>query len=134
MRNALLFIGLTLLSGCGMATGVRIEESQLSQFQAGKTTYPQVISALGPPTSSSVSSTGDRTISYTSFRYQTRPETFIPYVGLFVGGADTSNSTVVFVFGRDGILQRYDSSSGAVGSAMGGMSGPTSQPRTAQPR
>ena len=113
---------IVLLAGCASA-GVRVQESQLAQFHPGQTTYSEVVKALGPPSTSTLSSTGERMIVYSFFHYQTRPESFIPYVGPFVGGADTSNSNVVLVFDQHSILQRYDSSAGGMGVSTGILSG-----------
>jgi outer membrane protein assembly factor BamE (lipoprotein component of BamABCDE complex) len=113
---------MALLMGC-MSSGVKVTETQLSKFRVGQTTSQQVVAALGQPTTSNVSSTGERTLVYTFFHYQTRPESLIPYVGPFVGGADTSNTNVVFVFNRSRLLERYDSSSGASGMSTGILSG-----------
>jgi len=128
---ALLSVGLI---GCA-ATGVRVDESQLSHFQKGKTTYAEVVAALGQPTTTSVLSDGRRLALYSYAEAQARPETFIPIIGPLVGGADTRSSMVSFQFDEAGILQSYSSSQSQYGSAMGFSSGASPADRvTAQPR
>ena len=43
-------------------------------------------------------------MAYTFAETKIRPETFIPYVGAFVGGADTKATSVAFRFDDRGIL------------------------------
>src|SRR5882757_4441545 len=76
-----------VLAGC-VAGGVKVEERQLASFQKGQTTYAQVVGRLGAPTSSTLMPDGRRMIIYTYVQTQARPESFIPIVGAFVGGAD----------------------------------------------
>lgn len=102
------------LSGC-MASGVQVDQKAVAQFQKGKTTIAEVEAALGPPSNSTISSDGNQIIMYNYFQMQTRPETFIPYVGAFVGGADTKNSFAMFVFNGNGVLTNYTLSSGQMG-------------------
>ena len=57
-------------------------------------------------------------ISYAYYSIQTRPETFIPYAGALVGGADSENSVVMINFDKRGILQSYTSSQGSTGAGF----------------
>jgi hypothetical protein len=52
-----------LLAGCA-ASGVKVTEQQAQQFKVGTSTYTDVVSALGPPTTSTVASNGMRTAMY----------------------------------------------------------------------
>ena len=60
---------------------------------------------------------GRQTISYTFMKYQTRPETFIPLVGIFVGGADVRNSSVTYVFNANGVLETFTQNSNNTASS-----------------
>jgi S1-C subfamily serine protease len=121
MRAGVVLIVL-LLSACATA-GVHVDQSKLARFQAGRTTVADVIVALGAPTNSTVSSNGTRTLVYVFSQVQTRPETFIPYVGAFVGGADSRSEAVVFRFDGDGRLIDYTASNSGVGVGTGFASG-----------
>lgn len=116
----------------------------LAAFKVGVTTYPDVVAALGPPSSESVDSTGARTIAFTSVRTHVKAATFIPYVGLFAGGATGDVSILVFIFGPDGRLTAYQSTSSQTNCSTnpfamgckGGMPLPpnaTAAPAAAQP-
>lgn len=122
------------LAACA-TSGIKVSDQQIAAFERGKTTYPEVIAALGEPTFQ-MNNGALRVASYGSSTVRTRPQTFIPFVGAFVGGADMRTSSVTFTFDRNDVLQNVSSSSSAVGSGLGpapaGMSSaPTNQPRLA---
>ena len=123
---------LLVLAACASA-GVKVDQAKLSQLHKGKSTYNEVIETLGQPTQTMVADNGDKTIHYTYFSTQARPESFIPYVGAFVGGADMENSHVTLTFDHRDVLKSYASSQGATGAGTGFEA--YSQPRnSSQPR
>jgi outer membrane protein assembly factor BamE (lipoprotein component of BamABCDE complex) len=105
------------------ASGVQVKEEQLKEFQAGKTTMSEVVAKLGQPTTNMMGPDGSRTLVYSYAQVQTPPETFIPIVGAFAGGADVKSNAVVLAFTPDGILKTTTSSSTRVGSGTGLASG-----------
>lgn len=119
------------LSGC-MTSGVQVSESQLNQFERGVTTEADVVHALGKPTSVATSD-GIRVVSYGGMHAQARPESFIPFVGAFVGGADATVSVVSFTFGLDGKLTNMSSQHSDVGSTSG-LRGQSEPQQADQPR
>ena len=123
LKKTLLSVAIiTTLAGCA-ASGTQIKQDQLTQLQKGKTTYSQVISEFGEPQNQTMMSDGSRVVIYSYAQVQTRPETFIPFVGAFVGGADTKTNSVTFTFNSDGTLKDYSSSTGTMGTGMGLASG-----------
>jgi hypothetical protein len=90
-------------AGC-VATGTQVKDSALTQFQKGVTTETDVERALGPPTSTTMSSDGTRSMSYSGVHAQPKAASFIPVVGLFAGGASSQVSMVTLRFGQDGKL------------------------------
>jgi outer membrane protein assembly factor BamE (lipoprotein component of BamABCDE complex) len=118
----LLYLGIVSLGACA-ASGVHVSEDQLSNLKEGQTTYGQVVGTLGNPTTKTRTPLGDTQIMYIYSEYQTRPETFIPYVGGFVGGADTRSNIVTLTFNKKGVLQNYSQSETAMGTASNLSSG-----------
>jgi outer membrane protein assembly factor BamE (lipoprotein component of BamABCDE complex) len=104
-----------LLSGCA-SSGVQVTEQQAQTFQVGKSTYPEVVSALGEPTTVSSSSNGNRIAVYSYAAMASRPQNFIPYIGPLVSGYDTKSSAVTFVFDSKGILRETSSTQNNMGS------------------
>ena len=121
------------LSACA-SSGAKVTEQQLSQIQVGKSTYNDVVAALGKPTTTTFSSTGTRTAIYSYSQVSTRPETFIPVVGAFVGGADVKSNSVILMFNAQGILSQYSGSGSAIGTGSNLEAGITPERTEAQPR
>jgi hypothetical protein len=131
--GAALVLSIFALSGC-VAGGVKVEERQLSSFEKGKTTYAQVVGQLGAPNATTLMPDGRRVIVYSYVQAQARPESFIPLVGAFVGGADSRSNMVSLVFTRDGVLEAYSSTEAQYGVGTGFASGNGFEGRTDQPR
>lgn len=105
-------------AGC-VSSGVKVEKSNLAGFQKGKTTYAEVVEKLGTPTQTYVNDDGSQTAVYSYFSAQPRPESYIPYVGAFVAGADVESTSVVLMFDRRQVLTRYTTSAGSQGMGRG---------------
>jgi hypothetical protein len=97
-----------------VAAAKPLTEDQIDQFKVGVATTADVVKGLGEPRSSSSSSDGLTLLTYSSSKIGIKAATFVPYVGLFAGGAKGSTQTVVFTFGPDGLLQRVSRESTAV--------------------
>jgi hypothetical protein len=122
------------LAGCA-ASGVQVSEQQAQSFQVGKSTYSDVVSQLGEPTTSTVDSKGARIAVYNYSAVQSRPQNFIPYIGPFVSGYDTKSSAVSFTFDKRNILTDTTSTQNNMGmgtNLAAGSSQPA--PNAAQPR
>ena len=132
MRKFFVLAALVLTAyGCASA-GIQVKPEQLTSLRPGITTVGDVISRFGSPTGRAISSDGSTTLTYVYSHTQVRPETFIPYVGAFVGGADTQSNAVSLKFGPDGKLLEYSSSDSTIGAGVGFAAG-NPQSRTAQP-
>lgn len=101
-----------LLFGCATSGGVMISQEKASQFKKGVTTEKEIIAALGQPTSISMDSNG-RMISYIGAEAQGRLINYIPIVGLFAGGIDSTSSAVTFFIGSNGVMKDSSYSQGA---------------------
>ena len=106
------------LSGC-MSSGVKVDETKVAAFQKGVTTYQEVIQVLGKPTNSTFMPDGTHMIIYSYVSAQARPESFIPIVGAFVGGADSEQNTVMLTFDQNGVLKTTMTSQSGIGSGTG---------------
>ena len=118
MKKLLLPALLLTLAACA-SSGVKIDQAKIEALQKGKTTYAEVLQSFGKPTSNTVLSDGSRMVFYNYFGVQTHPETFIPVVGAFVGGADSEHSIVTLNFDKSGVLKDYTASEGGSGTGTG---------------
>jgi hypothetical protein len=62
---------------------------------------------------------GNITMTYMYVRATAKPETFIPIVGVLVGGVNVQNQMVMVATGPDGIVKDIISSYGATESSHG---------------
>ncbi len=83
----------------------------LAQFQVGVATVEDVEAKLGKPISISASSDGTKVLAYGSVHARPKAISFVPIVGLFAAGATSESTTIVLVFGPDGLLKSTSSSS-----------------------
>jgi outer membrane protein assembly factor BamE (lipoprotein component of BamABCDE complex) len=118
MRKILIISLFALLTAC-VSTGVKVDPTKLTNFQKGKTTYSEVVAKLGNPTQTATHDNGTKTAIYAYMSSQPRPESFIPYVGLMVGGADVETSSVNLNFDKHDILTGIESTQGTMGAGTG---------------
>src|SRR4051812_3739873 len=106
MRLLVFLVGAMLLTGC-VSSGVRVEEASLTSLEKGKTSFSEVIGRLEQPTTNTLLPDGRRMLIYSWMQARARPQSFIPLVGPFVGGADSRSSSVIIWIGADGRLENY---------------------------
>ena len=133
MRLLILPASILILTGC-VSAGVKVDENNLAAFEKGKTTYSEVITGLGQPTTNTMLPDGRRMLMYSWVEARARPENFIPLVGPFVGGADSRSSNVIIWIGTDGKLESYSASQSQYGIGRGLEAGPDPGQVPAQPR
>lgn len=133
MKRTLIILLCAIVSACA-AAGVQVTEQQLSFLVPGKTTIAETVSILGQPNMNTRNPDGSRTISYVYSEAQTRPETFVPIVGAFIGGMDIRSNVVMIQFDQEGHLITHTSSVHAIGSGTNFSSGATSDRVPNQPK
>jgi outer membrane protein assembly factor BamE (lipoprotein component of BamABCDE complex) len=73
----------------------------------GRSTKPDVQKALGDANDTSFTDNGNEIWKY-QYAYATAtPETFIPLVGAFVGGANVDKKTLTILFDKDGVVMKH---------------------------
>ena len=104
-RTAL--VVLAALTGCGgcVSSGTKVDADQLAHFKAGITTESQIVAQLGPPNTTMTQPDGTKMDMYVHTSMKQNAANFIPYVGLFKGGASMNNQTVTFTFDNRGVLK-----------------------------
>lgn len=134
MKKAISALAIVLaLSGCA-SSGVYVDEAAARSFTKGKSTVSDVVEKLGAPTNKTINSSGKTEIRYDYVESQTRPESFIPYVGLAVGGTDVRVNTAIFTFNSKGVLTDYSYTSNETGVGTGFASGSKYERVENQPR
>ena len=120
------------LAGCA-ASGVRVTDEQVAAFKAGETTKAQAMAVLGKPTMQMRLADNTSIVIYSHYESRVRPETLIPIVGAFVGGADSNSNTMTLRFDAADRLLDTSSSTSNFGTGTGLAAGQPS-PVLDQPR
>ena len=93
-----------LLASCASSSGTKVDQTTVSQFVKGKTTYRQVTEKLGSPNQSTINSNGTKTIAYSYAHAQSDAKMFIPIVGPLLGGINAESTVASFTFDKNSIL------------------------------
>jgi outer membrane protein assembly factor BamE (lipoprotein component of BamABCDE complex) len=119
MKRVMILLLLSgLLSGC-VSVGRKIDQSAADKIEKGKTTREEVIRLIGSPDQITTRGGGYTVFMYNYMRATAKPETFIPIVGAFVGGANVQNQMVMVVFGADGVVKDVFSTRGGTEASKG---------------
>jgi hypothetical protein len=113
---------LACLTGC-VATGTKVTEEQLFQFQRGHTTYYDVVAQLGQPNQTMLHHDGSREVLYVYSQTQLKPVNFVPFAAMFAQGATSETSTVHLLFDARQVLVSYTASQGQTTLGTGITSG-----------
>jgi len=124
-KLAALLLCAGLLCSCA-SSGVKVDQSAMTEFTAGKSTCADVQARLGPPNVIRPSNSGDDSKTVWIYSYgaaQAHPENFIPVVGVFAGGYDTEATAAAFRFTSNCVLDgtRYASMNMGSGANMEGV-------------
>ncbi|CAN7597868.1 outer membrane protein assembly factor BamE [Pseudorhodoferax sp. LjRoot39] len=133
MRTLAIAVVSVALAACA-AGGVKVTDDQLTSLKAGETTKAQVLAMLGAPTMQMRLADGTSIVVYSYYEAKVRPATFIPVVGAFAGGSDSSTNTATLRFDAADRLIDTTSSSSAMGSGMGAAAGQIQPATVDQPR
>ena len=94
----------------------------MANFRHGVTSLQDVVTALGPASVETALDDGSTLLVYTYVTSRPHPETYLPFIGALVGGADTHSSAAVFLFDSHGLLKsarrRKRGSSAVISSIM----------------
>jgi len=121
MKNpmpVILLVALVALGGCASA-GTKVEQSAVDQIHKGSTTKAEVIALLGQPIADTLGFDGREIMVWSYSHAQIKAATFIPIAGAFVGGSDMKMQTFQVILNKDGIVENYLLSNGAIDARMG---------------
>ena len=121
IKSITLLATIAIALGCA-SVGRKLDQSAVDRIKKGTTAKADVLKSLGSPDQTIQMGNGDVTFQYLYVRATAKPESFIPVVGAFAGGANVQNQMVVVTFGPDGIVKEIVSSYGATESGFGASS------------
>ncbi len=108
------FVSLTL-SGCysfGNQTLKNVtQEDVKNKIVKGKTTKSEVLTAFGEP-DKHIASDNEEKWSYSMHNYRSKPTSYIPLVGVLIGGTDIEEKSILITFKGEKVSS-YEFSAGA---------------------
>lgn len=119
-KTMVIFIYALILVGC-MSAGTKVERNQLSSFEKGKTTYSDVVAALGTPQVVTSQSDGKRSISYAYSQASPNAASFIPFIGGIVGTTEGEVVMVTILFDTENKLESFSHSQSKSSYGIGGL-------------
>lgn len=112
MKSLFAVLASTLILTACATSGRKIDPNAVEKIHKGTSTRADVRAAMGAPDQiTKIDGTAERWM-YFYARAQVKGETFIPFVGGFVGGVNTQTQSVVVSFGSDGVVSSVESSMG----------------------
>ena len=95
-----------VLVGCS-SVGKPIAKEKIKQIQVDVTTEPDLIRMFGVPSTKTLDASGNIVLTWVYSHAATKPETFIPVAGAFVGGVKTRLQQLTVLIGKRGRVERY---------------------------
>ena len=106
-RHGWIVAGALLMAGCN-TTGTNVSDETLAGFTAGQTTRSEVIGQLGKPSTDLERQDGTHTVVYEYEQYRTKPDAFVPFLGVFSDdSSELDFGRVIMQFDADDRLQSY---------------------------
>jgi outer membrane protein assembly factor BamE (lipoprotein component of BamABCDE complex) len=106
VKNLIAALLAVVIAGCS-SVGTPIAKDKISQIQVGVTTEPELIRIFGVPSTKTLDPSGSIVLSWVYSRASTKPETFIPVAGVFVGGMHTRLQQLTVLINKTGRVERY---------------------------
>jgi outer membrane protein assembly factor BamE (lipoprotein component of BamABCDE complex) len=118
MRAIIILSILALVSGC-MSVGRPIDQNAANQIKEGVTTKDEVAHLMGQPYQVARKSGGITEFTYIFVQASPKASSFIPFVGVFAGGANVSQQTLVVAFDDTNVVKSVTSTASAGDSGYG---------------
>ena len=110
-RTLLPVFCIVILAGCASAGNQKLADQNKQSIDqkivVGKTTKADIKNSFGEPTSISFTDAGNEIDTYSYSHASPKARNFIPFVGLFAGGADVNSKTLVIMFDKNDAVSKY---------------------------
>jgi hypothetical protein len=107
MRHRIAVIAACLLLVAGAGGRALADAGDVLILEKGKTTYADVVQAMGEPTAEAKAEDGSRTIVYVTTK-KSKPEDVVGYVGAIFSKGETTGQKKQFSFDPNGLLKSYE--------------------------
>ncbi|PVY76865.1 outer membrane protein assembly factor BamE (lipoprotein component of BamABCDE complex) [Tamilnaduibacter salinus] len=113
----------TFLTGCAtFQSGQEFDSSKVDQIETGETTQAQIEQWFGTPQGTGVHSVDGELLEQYTYLYsesQVKAESYIPFIGIFLGGSEGETKTLTIHFDdEDKVFEHHMSTSRHDSSVM----------------
>jgi outer membrane protein assembly factor BamE (lipoprotein component of BamABCDE complex) len=106
VKNLVVAFLAVAIAGCS-SVGTPISQDKVNQIKVGMTTEPDLIRIFGTPSTKTLDPSGRIVLSWVYSKAATKPETFVPVAGVFMGGMNTRVQQLTVLIDRKGRVERY---------------------------
>jgi outer membrane protein assembly factor BamE (lipoprotein component of BamABCDE complex) len=94
------------LVGCS-SVGTPITQEKVNQIRIGLTTEADLFLMFGTPSTKTLDANGKIVLAWVYSSATTKPETFVPLAGPFIGGYSTELQQLTILVDRQGRVERW---------------------------
>lgn len=122
IRTVISAISLLCLCACA-SVGKKIDRAGAERIKVGDSKQ-DVLAAIGKPDGiGRDAASGQETWNYVYMTQTVKPETFIPFAGAFIGGANSTSDTVIVFFDQNGKVANVNTAFANTDATMNTVSG-----------
>jgi outer membrane protein assembly factor BamE (lipoprotein component of BamABCDE complex) len=108
VRVKILFAALVAIAIAGCSSiGTPIAQEKVNQIRLGVTTEPDLLLLFGNPSTKTLDPSGAIVMTWVYSSASTKPETFVPLAGPFIGGYHTQLQQLTVLLNRKGRVERW---------------------------
>ena len=106
MRYLLTLVCVFAIVGCS-SVGTPIPKDKINQIRIGVTTEPDLFLLFGTPSTKTLDPSGAIVLTWVYSSATTKPATFVPLAGPFIGGYSTELQQLTVLVNRKGRVERW---------------------------
>lgn len=107
MKFVLALLVAAAVAGCASSIGTPIQKERVAQIRLGVTTEPDLLLLFGNPSTKTLDASGAIVLTWVYSSASTKPETFVPLAGPFIGGYDTHLQQLTVLINKKGRVERW---------------------------
>jgi len=94
------------ITGCS-SVGTPIAKEKVNQIRLQVTTEPDLLLLFGNPSTKTLDASGAIVLTWVYSSAETKPETFVPFAGPFIGGYNTHLQQLSVLINKKGRVERW---------------------------
>ena len=103
----LMFLLAATAAGCSSTIGTPIQKERVAQIRLQVTTEPDLLVLFGTPSTKTLDPSGSMVLTWVYSAASTKPETFVPFAGPFIGGYNTHLQQLSVLINRKGVVEKW---------------------------